>query len=278
MVLVVTFAVIGCSSSAPIADPPESTRRIESSAPSTATIPSTTMLNSGTDSTSITTSSTTTTTTTLAWQAFPSGPTPPLSVSGEPVVRVSRVETTDRVVFLTIDDGFHRDPRIPGFLAEHQMPASVFLVRGPMLEDPEYFRQFLASGSTINSHTLTHPSLAGLPLERQRREICGMVDLIRQTYGFTGTLFRPPYGSSDGNTRRAAADCGLAAVVTWNSELWEGNVDLARRPHLQPGDIFLTHFRTDLYDNLVAFAARVEAEGFTVALLDRYLIPPVSGE
>ena len=194
------------------------------------------------------------------------------------MVRVSRVETTDRVVFLTIDDGFHRDPRIPAFLAERQMPASVFLVRGPMLEDPEYFRQFLASGSTINSHTSTHPSLAGLPLERQRREICGMVDLIQQTYGHTGKLFRPPYGSFDGNTRRAAADCGLAALVTWNSELWEGNVDLARRPHLQPGDIFLTHFRTDLYDNLVAFAARVEAEGFTVALLDRYLVSPVIGE
>ena len=274
MVLVGTFAVIGCSSSDTMADPPVPTRAGSSPTP---IAPSTTRLDAEPESSSTTTSSTTTTTT-LVWQAFPSRSIPPLSAPGEPVTRVSRVETTDRVVFLTIDDGFHRDPRIPGFLVEHQMPASVFLVRGPMLEDPEYFRQFLASGSTINSHTLTHPSLSGLPLERQRREICGMVDLIRETYGFSGMLFRPPYGSFDGNTRRAAADCGLAAVVTWNSELWEGNVDLARRPHLQPGDIFLTHFRTDLYDNLVAFAARVKAEGFTVALLDHYLTPPISGE
>ncbi len=218
------------------------------------------------------------TTTTLVWQKYPTTDVVALSESGQPVARVARVETTDRVVFLTIDDGIHRDPRIPQFLADHDMPASLFLVRGPMLEDPEYFRQFIASGSTINSHTLTHLDLSGASYERQRSEICGMVDLIRSTYGYSGVLFRPPYGSSDGNTRRAAASCGLAAVVTWNSELWEGNVDLARRPNLQPGDVFLTHFRTDLYDNLVAFAARVEAEGFTVASLDRYLVAPVSGE
>lgn len=199
-------------------------------------------------------------------------------MTGEPVVRVARVETTDRVVFLTIDDGMYRDPRVPEFLAEHSMPASLFLVRGPMNEDPEYFRLFIASGSTINSHTLNHPDLSGMSYDRQRAEICNMVDLIRATYGFSGVLFRPPYGSWDGNTRRAAASCGLAAIVTWNSELWEGNVDLARRPTLQPGDVFLTHFRADLYDNLVAFAARVEAEGFTVASLDRYLVAPPSGE
>jgi len=198
----------------------------------------------------------------------------PLSAPGEPVARVARVETTDRVVFLTIDDGIHRDPRIPQFLVDHQMPASLFLVRGPMLEDPEYFRAFLESGSTINSHTLQHPELPDLSYDRQRTEICGMVNLIRETYGYSGSLFRPPYGSWNDDTKRAAASCGLAAVVTWNSELWEGVVDLARRPSLQPGDIFLTHFRPDLYDNLVSFAARVEAEGFTVALLDRYLVAP----
>lgn len=277
--LLFVVTVTGCSAN--------STTTVESSSLGTAPLRSTTTTSvsttsvpppSTTPSPTRATTTTPATTTTLVWQKYPTTDVVALSESGQPVARVARVDTTDRVVFLTIDDGIHRDPRIPQFLADHDMPASLFLVRGPMLEDPEYFRAFIASGSTINSHTLTHPDLSGASYERQRSEICGMVDLIRSTYGYSGVLFRPPYGSSDGNTRRAAASCGLAAIVTWNSELWEGNVDLARRPNLQPGDVFLTHFRTDLYDNLVAFAARVEAEGFTVASLDRYLVAPVSGE
>lgn len=275
-IVLATIAPVACSSGTGAAEPTATTTSTTTGTTTTTTISSTTT--STTISSTTTTSTTSTTTTVPAWQNYPSVAVEPLTRPGQPVARVGRVETTDRVVFLTIDDGIHRDPRIPQFLVDHQMPASLFLVRGPLLEDPEYFRAFLASGSTINSHTLNHPELPDLSYERQKSEICGMAQAIRDTYGFSGALFRPPYGSWNDDTKRAAASCGLAAVVTWNSELWEGVVDLAHRPALQPGDIFLTHFRPDLYDNLVSFAARVEAEGFTVALLDRYLLPPVSGE
>lgn len=59
--------------------------------------------------------------------------------------------------------------------------------------------------------------------------------------------------------------------MTWNSELWEGNVDILRRPGLQPGDIFLTHFRRDLLDNLISLKAALDAQGFTVGRLEDYL-------
>lgn len=273
-----TFVVLGCSSSDPAAN--DDLVSASASAISTDSMSSTTVVATSTmtrvEATS--TSSTSTTTTTVAWQAYPSIEALPVSRPGEPVPRVARVTTDDKVVFLTIDDGIHRDPRVPLFLAEHRIPVSLFLNRGPMSEDPEYFRAFTEFGSTINSHTIDHPDLTELSYERQRHQICGMVDSIRATYGFSGSLFRPPYGTWNSDTRRAATSCGLAAVVTWNASLWEGNVDLAGRDSLAPGDIFLTHFRPDLYDNLVNFVHRVETEGFTVALLDRYLIPPVSGE
>jgi hypothetical protein len=53
--------------------------------------------------------------------------------------------------------------------------------------------------------------------------------------------------------------------------LWEGNVDILQRPGLQPGDIFLTHFRTDLLDNLIALKAALDQQGFTVGRLEDYL-------
>jgi len=186
-------------------------------------------------------------------------------------VKISRVDTTDKVVFLTIDDGIVKDPRVMEFLVDRGWPATLFLVSGEFKQDPLYFAQILTVGGNISSHTLTHPKLKGMGYDEQRRQICGMKGAIESAFGSAGHLFRPPYGSWDDNTLKAAGSCGINVVVTWNSELWEGNVDLARRPALQPGDVFLTHFRYDLYDNLLALEARMAAEGFTVANLEDYL-------
>lgn len=184
---------------------------------------------------------------------------------------MSKVDTTDKVVFLTIDDGIVKDPRAMDFLVEHQWPATLFLNAGEFKEDPLYFARILTVGGNISSHTLNHPELSGRDFEQQRRQICGMKGTIEKILGSAGHLFRPPYGSWDDTTLQAAASCGINVVVTWNSELWEGNVDLAHRPALQPGDVFLTHFRRDLYDNLVALDARLTAEGFQVGNLEDYL-------
>ena len=186
-------------------------------------------------------------------------------------VKITHVETTDRVVFLTIDDGIVRDPAAMKYLVDNKMPATLFLVSGEFRQDPAYFAQILTVGGTISSHTMQHPNLKGLSLERQKSEICNMKNAIAEELGDAGHLMRPPYGSSDENTRRASASCGINAVVNWNSELWEGHVDILQRPGLQPGDIFLTHFRGDLLDNLIAFKAALDEQGFTIGRLEDYL-------
>lgn len=184
---------------------------------------------------------------------------------------IRKVDTTDRVVFLTIDDGIVKDQRAMDFIIENRWPVTLFLVSGELKENPEFFRQVLEFGGTISSHTLTHPALKGMPIEEQQREICGMTKVIEEQVGTAGHFVRPPYGSHDENTRRAAAACGLNAVVMWNSSLWEGHIDIMHRPGLEPGDIFLTHFRKDLYDNLQTLKFHLVVEGFTLGRLQDYL-------
>jgi peptidoglycan/xylan/chitin deacetylase (PgdA/CDA1 family) len=41
---------------------------------------------------------------------------------------IYRVATTQPVVFLTIDDGWVRDPQVINFIRDHQLPATVFLL------------------------------------------------------------------------------------------------------------------------------------------------------
>ena len=217
------------------------------------------------------TSTTTTSTTTTLPPGFPTSSIAPVVPVNGLAAKITRVETTDRVVFLTIDDGIVKDPAAMKFLVDNKMPATLFLVSGEFRKDPAYFAQILTVGGTISSHTMSHPALKGLSLQRQISEICNMRNVIAEELGDAGHLMRPPYGSSDENTRRAAASCGINVVVNWNSELWEGNVDILQRPGLQPGDIFLTHFRTDLLDNLISFKAAVDQQGFTIGRLEEYL-------
>ena len=236
------------------------------------TIVSTTVTPTTSAPVTTTTSTTTSTTTTTTLPAgFPTASIAPIVPIDGMAAKITRVETTDRVVFLTIDDGIVKDPAAMKFLVDNKMPATLFLVSGEFRKDPAYFAQILTVGGTISSHTMSHPALKGLSLQRQTSEICNMKNVIAEELGDAGHLMRPPYGSSDENTRRASASCGINVVVNWNSELWEGNVDILQRPGLQPGDIFLTHFRTDLLDNLIAFKAALDQQGFTVGRLEEYL-------
>lgn len=258
MITGISMLMMACSSASNAAE-----ETITSTIPPSSTIAPTT--------TTTTTTSTSTTTTTTLPPGFPTYSIAPIVPIDGMAAKITKVDTTDRVVFLTIDDGIVKDPAAMQFLVDNKMPATLFLVSGEFRKDPAYFAQILTVGGTISSHTMSHPALKGLSLERQTSEICNMKNVIAEELGFAGHLMRPPYGSSDENTRRASASCGINAVVNWNSELWEGNVDILQRPGLQPGDIFLTHFRTDLLDNLIALKAALDQQGFTVGRLEDYL-------
>jgi peptidoglycan/xylan/chitin deacetylase (PgdA/CDA1 family) len=202
---------------------------------------------------------------------IPTYSVPPVVPANGKAALIRKVDTDDRVVFLTIDDGIVKDQKAMDFIVENRWPVTLFLVSGELKENPEFFARVLEVGGTISSHTLTHPTLKGMSVDAQEREICGMVDVIRDRVGVAGHFMRPPYGSHDENTRRAAAACGLNAVVLWNSSLWEGNIDIMHRSSLEPGDIFLTHFRTDLYDNLLTLNYHLYKDGFRLGRLQDYL-------
>lgn len=215
----------------------------------------------------------TTTTTTAAW---PKGPVVPLPAAGAVPV-LSTIATTDPVVFLTIDDGNIRDPRIPELLAQFKVPATLFLNQGPFLTDPDYFFSVIASGGTINSHTKSHTQLTRLNAASQRNEICGMRDIIGQHMSVPGHLFRAPFGVSNGATQTAAGSCGINAVLFWHAALNDGRIQYQQGNQLQPGDIILSHFRNDLYDNIQALLVQCALQGLTIAPIEAYLPLPAGG-
>ncbi len=210
-----------------------------------------------------------TTTTVLQWQQYPTAPVTPLQP--RTIRSVSKIDTTDPVVFITIDDGFVRDPRVPELLEQRHAPVTLFLISGSIQQDPEYFRRFLALGGSINTHTRRHAYLPGMSLEDQKDEICGATTTIEHNYGSAGYFFRPPRGESDENTLPAARACGARAMILWRVTVHEGVINTWGTRPIMPGDIIILHFLSTTYDSLVVLFAELDRLGLTVARLEDYL-------
>ncbi|MFD6291017.1 polysaccharide deacetylase family protein [Streptomyces sp. NPDC060205] len=174
---------------------------------------------------------------------------------------VDRVPTDDKVVFLTFDDGAERDPRFVDMVRELRLPVSVFLTDSVVGPGYAHFGRLRAVGASVQNHTLDHPYLPGLPYEGQRAEICGQQEKLKRRFGIRPRLFRPPYGEYDGDTLRAAGDCGIAAVVLWRDP---GRLRAGDILHCPEGGGALTGAAAGML-------RRIQEQGFAVARLEDYL-------
>ncbi|WP_395362693.1 polysaccharide deacetylase family protein [Streptomyces sp. YH02] len=191
------------------------------------------------------------------------------------------VPTKQKIVFLTIDDGAEKDPELLRMMKELRIPYSAFLSDYVVKDDYGYFARMQKSqeaGVSLHNHTLNHRYLPGLSYKQQKREICGMQDVIEKRFGKRPPLFRPPYGNYNEDTLRAAKTCGVKAVPLWASEAFPDHMEWREWDRdLHPGDIVLTHFRgkDDWKGTMPDMIRRVmnviTAKGYAVAKLEDYV-------
>lgn len=197
-------------------------------------------------------------------------PTGDSGVGPVPVVR--QVSTTDPVVFITIDDGYSKDPRVVELLRSRDVPVTPFVAVDAVRDDHEYFARITeATGQTVQNHTSTHPFLSRLGRAQQETEICGAADTMQKWYGVRPWLFRPPYGDFSMTTRQAARACGMSYLVLWDVSLPHRVLRYASGTTIKRGDIILIHWRPDLARDLPVALDAIAAQGLRVAALQDYL-------
>ncbi|HZP29253.1 MAG TPA: polysaccharide deacetylase family protein [Acidimicrobiia bacterium] len=214
-----------------------------------------------------------------AYQLLPAPPATPVQLPGAgsalaPVV--SRLPITDKVIFLGIDDGLVRDPQVLTLLKRAKVPFTMFLVQGAADAGEAYWQQAQQAGGTVEAHTITHPDLTKVGEQRRHDEVCGPIADLQERFGRRPTLFRPPYGAYNDAVRADAASCGFKAVVMWKGSTNDGRFDLQEGPNLQPGDIILMHWRTDLYQDLLKVFDTVRTQGFSIGRLEDYFPDPAT--
>ncbi|MEW1909593.1 polysaccharide deacetylase family protein [Kitasatospora sp. NPDC085895] len=198
-----------------------------------------------------------------------------------PVPVFSEVRTTDKVVFITIDDGAEKDPKFVEMATDLKVPFSMFLTRDIVRGDYGYFKPLQALGNRIHNHSVDHPAMSRLSPERQKSEVCEAQTALTEQYGTAPTLFRPPYGDGAHTPSLGAAvrACGPRAVVLWRESMQIHDMQYqAADKKLRPGDIILAHFRgpkdlkgetmTTMFGELLA---RIQEQGFAVGRLEDYI-------
>lgn len=220
---------------------------------------------------------------------LPAAPPPPsdkpvkLTKTGQVPV-ISNITTTDKVVFVTLDDGAEKDPKFIEMMNDLKVPITMFLMNDTIKDNYGYFKPLQAAGNSIQNHTLHHPQMSTKSAAEQKTEVCGDQQVLTQQYGTAPILFRPPYG--DGahtpTLNTAVQECGPRAIVLWRESMQIHDMQYqAGDKKLKPGDIILAHFRgptelkgetmTQMFGELLS---RIQEQGFAVARLDDYIAPP----
>ncbi|WP_439381760.1 polysaccharide deacetylase family protein [Amycolatopsis lexingtonensis] len=180
---------------------------------------------------------------------------------------MSRVETDQKIVALTFDDG--PDPAgtqaILDTLRAREVPATFFLIGRDIAAHPELAHAIAAAGHEIGNHSFSHERMIGVTPAWVVDEVEATDALIRTT-GYRGEiLFRPPNGKKLFALPHYLAEHDRT-TVTWDVEPdSDGTPDAATVERttvdqVRPGSIVLLH---------AMYAARGQTRQAIGPILDR---------
>lgn len=161
---------------------------------------------------------------------------------------VDRVETSEKLVAITFDDGPHPAGTKPilDTLSSRQVPATFFLIGRDIATHPDLAKDIAAAGHEIGNHSFSHDRMIGVTPAWVADEVEATDALIRTT-GYTGEiLFRPPNGKKLFALPHYLAEHNRT-TITWDvAPDSEGTPDAATIEQttvdqVRPGSIILLH-------------------------------------
>jgi peptidoglycan/xylan/chitin deacetylase (PgdA/CDA1 family) len=193
----------------------------------------------------------------------------------------SAVPITEKVVFVTIDDGIEKEPAFIQMVKDFQIPLTISLADVLIKDDYAYFEKLYETGYvSIQNHTVTHPlDMPALSPQRQLDEVSGQQEKLHTEYGVRPYIFRPPGGNYNATTVASARQAGLKGLMLWKETMQISDMEYQTAAHrLNPGDIILCHFRGPAQldgETMVRMMTRmyrhIQDQGFTVADVTKYV-------
>ena len=190
-----------------------------------------------------------------------------------------RVDTDQRVIALTLDDGFHPDYRILDLVQTWGLRGTAFIVGTVARDNPDFVHRLVDLGWEVCSHTWDHKNLTTLSDYQIYREMSRGMHEVNDVSGQHCPYFRPPYGAVDGRVIATADNLGLK-IINWDASLSDSTkpgtdprvqIDLAFK-YLRPGSILLGHWgAVNSYEVLKAVLTGTLGAGYQVGTVTELL-------
>jgi peptidoglycan-N-acetylglucosamine deacetylase len=153
-----------------------------------------------------------------------------------------------RQVCLTFDDGPSPEhtPALLDLLAEHQVPATFFLIGSKISEHPAIVQRIVAEGHSLGNHSFNHPRFDRSSMRKQWEEIERTEQALTSCDGLKRHLVRPPYGRLGLGTL-AVCLARRQRIALWNRDSLDYRLEreqIISRFESQPirrGDVLLFH-------------------------------------
>lgn len=188
----------------------------------------------------------------------------------------------DKVIYLTFDLGYENGytPSIIDTLDERGVKATFFLTGDYLNEAPDVVRRLADGGHTLGNHTIKHPSLPEISVDRVQEEVMGLHERVKSEFGYEMKLFRYPRGEFSERSLRQLTKLGYNSIF-WSFAYKDWLTDAQPEPAaalerlcgaLHPGAIYLLHAVSSTNDAIMGdFIDYAQAQGYRFALIDERL-------
>ena len=200
------------------------------------------------------------------------------SIKSQVYVRaLCRVKTTEKIVYLTFDDGPNAEqtPQVLDVLKRNNAKATFFCIGSRIAGNEQILKRIIGEGHTIGNHSFSPTN--SFPLFSRRRMIADIEqckNVIESAIGTAPTLFRPPFGVTNPTVGKAVKTLNLK-TIGWTIRTYDTNrcsdARIARRisRQLRPGAIILLHDRLpQSAERLQMVIDTVKENGYEVGKLE----------
>lgn len=135
-------------------------------------------------------------------------------------------------IYLTFDEGYENGytSKILDVLKKKQVKAVFFVTLDYCKRNPELIRRMVEEGHAVGNHSVHHKSMPTLSIDDMIDEVMDLHNYVKDNFGYTMHLFRPPMGEYSEQSLAVLQNLGYK-TVNWSFAYYD--YDPEDQPTLQ---------------------------------------------